>query len=416
MDFKKIYKILLVTGLLCTPFLDQEASSQDQDTESQLKYIQGKIEQSEDIKDELNKQAEDEQQNIKTLTEAMVETARDIQNQEAILNQTEDEAYLIEGQQIERKGSLRDRSEDLLKTLAALQKLSQRPPKLVLLKPNDAIDTIRSASLLATILPAIQKAARLIKGELGQLKNLKSQLLIKKTEISFSLNTLGEKKSSLNETINKRKSARAKILTEVNTEARRIANLAQEAQNLQSLLKTLNAEKTRRTEAAREAASRGAKPDISREPTPTGQPISKARGSLALPVMGQVIERFGSTSQVGDARGIRIATRKGAQVVAPFDGRVVYAGPFRTYGQLLIIDHGEGYHTLLAGMTILGGEVGQWVLEGEPIGTMDSENINGVSLGATSRKPELYVELRQNGNPENPLPWMAKRTGKAIGQ
>ena len=91
-------------------------------------------------------------------------------------------------------------------------------------------------------------------------------------------------------------------------------------------------------------------------------------------------------------------------MIAPFDGVVAFSGPFRGYGQLLILEHSEGYHTLLAGMTRLDSDVGQRVLAGEPVGVMSPDG-----------DPSLYVELRRNGQPINPLPWLAARTNENRG-
>jgi septal ring factor EnvC (AmiA/AmiB activator) len=104
-------------------------------------------------------------------------------------------------------------------------------------------------------------------------------------------------------------------------------------------------------------------------------------------------------------KGITIETRSAAQVIAPYAGQVVFAGQFRGYGLLLIIEHGEGYHTLLAGMDRIDSTVGQRVVAGEPVGVM----------GQTEGKPTLYVELRRNGQPVNPLPWLTARKDKVSG-
>ena len=93
-------------------------------------------------------------------------------------------------------------------------------------------------------------------------------------------------------------------------------------------------------------------------------------------------------------------------MVAPYDGQVVYAGPFRGYGQILIIEHGESYHTLLAGIERIDAVEGQWVLAGEPVGTMERQ---GTEL------PKLYLELRHAGQPINPLPWLANFDNKVQG-
>jgi septal ring factor EnvC (AmiA/AmiB activator) len=131
------------------------------------------------------------------------------------------------------------------------------------------------------------------------------------------------------------------------------------------------------------------------------RPFAEARGRLPLPARGKVIRTWGEVDPLGfPARGLTVEIVAEAQVVAPYDGRVVFAGAFRSYGQLLIIAHGGGYHTLIAGLYRIDGQVGQWLLAGEPVGQA-SHGENG--------KSTLYVELRRNGEPINPLPWLAAR-------
>ncbi len=118
------------------------------------------------------------------------------------------------------------------------------------------------------------------------------------------------------------------------------------------------------------------------------RPFSSVRGTLPLPAKGKIVALYGQDDENGVPRkGVVIATRDHAEVVAPYDGRIVFAGRFRHYGQLLIISHGEGYHTLLAGMSRIDGVVGQWVLAGEPLGQMG----NGSSDGLPGSQPRLYV-------------------------
>jgi septal ring factor EnvC (AmiA/AmiB activator) len=134
------------------------------------------------------------------------------------------------------------------------------------------------------------------------------------------------------------------------------------------------------------------------------RPISKARGRLAFPAVGTVKGRYGGAVRRGIRRkGLVVATRAEAQVVAPYDGKVVFAGTFRGYGLLLIIEHSEGYHSLLSGLARIDAIIGQSLLSGEPVGKMGN-------LGAG--REQLYVELRQNGTPINPMPWMTAQKGK----
>ena len=128
---------------------------------------------------------------------------------------------------------------------------------------------------------------------------------------------------------------------------------------------------------------------------------------MTFPVIGRINQHYGSNQLAGGTRkGIRIESSPGAQVVTPYNGRIVFAGPFRGYGRLLIIEHGRGYHSLLAGMARINVSVGQWLLSGEPVADM------GKPL---SGRPNLYMEFRVNGQPVNPNPWLTTAKGKTNG-
>jgi septal ring factor EnvC (AmiA/AmiB activator) len=130
----------------------------------------------------------------------------------------------------------------------------------------------------------------------------------------------------------------------------------------------------------------------------------KALGSLAAPVAGRLVARFGATDESGSpSKGILLETRPQAAVVAPFDGQVLFRGPFRSYGEILIIQHAGGYHSLLAGLARSDATVGQWVLAGEPVGVMGLSENGG---------PKLYMELRRDGHPVDPAPWLGKTDSK----
>ncbi len=160
-----------------------------------------------------------------------------------------------------------------------------------------------------------------------------------------------------------------------------------------------------------QVASAGTRPAVSgnlSKPANIRAFPSVARNELLMPAHGRLLRRYGQQGKNGSpaSKGITIATREGAQVIAPFDGKVVYAGEFRGYGLILIIEHGKRYHTLLAGVERVDAVVGQWILAGEPIGVMTDDGV---------RKPELYLELRRNGQAINPLPWLAATGDKVRG-
>jgi septal ring factor EnvC (AmiA/AmiB activator) len=195
----------------------------------------------------------------------------------------------------------------------------------------------------------------------------------------------------------------AKERQEAEMVAAREAKKAQDKADVEA-----RAAKSRADQAAREAehAAAAAAEDQRQAAQRANRPFSRAQGEMPLPARGQVTVHFGQMTDTGaPSKGIVIETRGAAQVIAPYDGQVVFAGPFRGYGLLLIIEHGEGYHTLLSGMDRIDSSVGQRLLAGEPVGVM----------AQSESKPLLYVELRHNGQPVNPLSWLTTRKTKVSG-
>ncbi len=144
-------------------------------------------------------------------------------------------------------------------------------------------------------------------------------------------------------------------------------------------------------------------------------PFALAHAKLPLPAQGHRALSFGDKTQYGgQSKGMVIETRNAAQVVAPCDGWVVYAGEFRSYGQLLIINAGDGYHMLLAGMSQIDVQPGQFVLTAEPVGTMSGGAKNSPASNQTNA-PVLYIELRKDGRPIDPDPWWIASQQKVQG-
>jgi septal ring factor EnvC (AmiA/AmiB activator) len=158
-------------------------------------------------------------------------------------------------------------------------------------------------------------------------------------------------------------------------------------------------------------------PALMKDPKRTSPAIAfaSAKGLFKLPVNGTKIHEFGSSDGSGGVeKGISLATHPGAQVTTPCDGWVVYAGPFRSYGQLLILNAGGGYHVLIAGMERISVNIGQFVLTGEPVATMGTTSQVASILAANASQPVLYVEFRKDGTPIDPGPWWAANEGEKV--
>jgi len=143
--------------------------------------------------------------------------------------------------------------------------------------------------------------------------------------------------------------------------------------------------------------------------------FASAKGVVPLPVNGVRIRDFGSPDGLGGSeKGLWIASRAAAPVTAPCDGWVVYAGPFRSYGQLLILNAGGGYHILLAGMERISVDPGQFVLTGEPVAVMGGGPQSAAAVATGSSQPVLYVEFRKDGTPVDPSPWWATTDSEKV--
>ncbi len=257
--------------------------------------------------------------------------------------------------------------------------------------------------MLRTAVGEIDKQAGALREEVEFLVKARAEIAARARSLRETTDLLDRERRRLGALMSRKKFLKRRADKQAYASEKRVAALGQQAKSLQELLAGLNAEKKRRAETApKEQASippGSAKKPASVTPRQLRQ-IGKARGRLNLPATGRIVGRYGEKTDGGLSRkGVTIATPNRAQIVATFDGTVAYAGKFRGYGLLLIIEHTEGYHSLLAGMSRIDVEQGQQVIAGEPVGVIDEGN----------GEPVLYVELRRNGQPINPVPWLAAR-------
>lgn len=397
-NLNQFHFLKLLIGLLMVPVIFDVPFSQGQEAEqTELKDLEKKIEASQSRSEELKKKASEAAKEGQKISRQLVVVARQIQEQETALTTLEENMSVLTNQIAAKKDDVRLQNRNMAHTLAALQRLSQRPPEYIIMRPAEAVDTVRSASLLTTALPEIEKKTELMRQDLAELNQMKETLLSEQDNHRVALaNLLGQTKNL--ERLQKEKlTLYSGFLEGAGQEEARRKTLAKSAKDMRSLIDKLE-----------EELKRAGPSLLPTPPIPEGASFSKAKGALPYPARGNVIRRFGSKIAVGTAKGISIQSRTGARVIAPFDGRVIFAGKFRTYGNLLIIAHGDGYHTLLAGLNKIDTIVGQWVLAGEPVGIMAQTRLASASGNAMGPAPELYLEIRKDGVPINPLPWLKK--------
>ena len=381
-------------------------------SQKDLDQVEKQVQQQTLAQKQYEKEAEKAGKELLQVNQEMIKAARAIQNNEEAISEMEDQLLVLEKDYKEAQANLLKHDQNLVKTVSALQSLALKPTEALFVQPLSPVDIIRSAMLLRETVPYLETEAEIIRQELDVLSN-------KRHIIKRQVDRIIQQKSKL-----EREQAQMKVLAETKTkyraqvsqkslEARRnVAKLAGQAQDLRDLLTKLEkerAEKRRKmaeeakqkilssskSEQAKSADLIKLNPDIINE---TGAGFIKAKGKLAMPARGRIVTRYGEEMSKGvSSKGITIKTRDMAQVTAPFDGSVLFAGPFRGYGNLIIIEHGKGYTSLLAGLDSVDCETGQMLLAGEPIGVMP-----------TGEAARLYMELRKDNHPINPESWIKR--------
>lgn len=358
----------------------------------------------------LEQVAADLERDVDKLRLALVEAARRSHDREGRISALEIRLTELTKLEAEKREALARRRDDLAATLGALQRLSRQPPEALAATPRAIDDSIRASLLLSAVVPLIDSAAKALGSDLKILAALHREIATERLELGETRDSLAAERQRIDDL------HRQKVALHQDTETQRddardkVARLAAEAKSLRDLLARLTPAPDHAPSPAAillpadekpEAPATGALlkvPDEVVVPLAPSRSISEARGDLPMPARGRLVALFGDQSNGIRNKGISIETRDGAQVVTPYDGEVVFAGPFRSYGQLLIIEHGEGYHTLLAGFSRIDSILGQWLLAGEPVGIMG---------WGSNGSPVLYVELRRDGVAINPLPWLA---------
>lgn len=328
--------------------------------------------------------------------------------------------------------SLDGRRDLVAEVLAALQRIGRHPPPALMVRPGDILAAVRSAMLLGAIVPDLRQEADRLARDLAERVRLRDLALAERAALAAETADLAQTQERLNALVELRRQRLLARETELAGDRTRADALGREARGLRELVDRLgqdiaaarreaDAQRSAAEAAAREARDRFAAA-ATREPVALTAkiPFAESKGRLARPVVGTVARSFGDPDPAGGtARGISIATRPRAVVTSCADARVVYAGPFRSYGRLLILNAGDGYYLLLAGMDRVGVEVGQFVLAGEPVGQMGGQAGGNATSSAApgaveGSGPVLYVEFRKDGGPVDPGPWWARAQGEKV--
>jgi septal ring factor EnvC (AmiA/AmiB activator) len=437
---------LLLAGLLCvSPWqvLAEDDLSRDEakkrldETEQELQSSRVKAE---GLTKDLVALAEERAR----LNSELIEAGERVQASEAKLSGTESKLAELTEQVTVIQSSITERKVAIVKMLSAMQRIGRTPPPAIVTRRDDALAVVRGAMLLADVFPELKYQADNLTQELSGLVALENDIRSQRDEQKHEADKLNASRARLDRLLAEKKSKHAKSEAELTQVTQSSEQLAAEVTNLNELIDRLEvqiakaevaqydaeiaAEKALRQRLQQEVMATPANENVveikpestklafaSPDRLKPAMPFDQAKGTLRLPAQGRRLKGFGDTDAAGSTlQGISLQTRQEARITAPADGWVVYAGPFRSYGQLLIINAGGGYHILLAGMSRIDVSLGQFVLAGEPIAVMGNPAASN-SNGDESSRPVLYVEFRKDGRPVDPGPWWTEASEKVQG-
>jgi septal ring factor EnvC (AmiA/AmiB activator) len=418
-----------------SPAVAQSAAPTQQATAASPDTLKQREEELEAAREQQRKAAELQQklkadiaaigQDRSKLNQQLIDIATQVRSIETRIGETEGRLRPLDSREQQLRATLDSRRTEIVEVLAALQRAGRRTPPALLVRPEDALESLRTAMLLGSVVPELRGRAEKIAADLGELVNLRKAIATERDVLGLDRDKLKNEQIRLAALVEERQRKQAAIEKDMEAEGARAINLSKQVDGLQGLIAKMEQDLKSAAKAAATASLQGA------PATPNGKPnlgalkdparlspaiaFASAKGLFALPVNGRKIRDFGGSDGAGGVeKGISLAARAGAQVTTPCDGWVVYAGPFRSYGQLLILNAGGGYHVLIAGMERISVNIGQFVLTGEPVATMGSTSQVASILATTASQPVLYVEFRKDGTPIDSGPWWATNEGEKV--
>ena len=359
------------------------------------------------------------------LNAQLIDIAAQVRGVETRIADAEARLRPLDAREQEIRGSLDSRHSEIVEVLAALQRAGRRTPPALLVRPEDALQSLRTAMLLGAVVPELRARAQKLTGDLTELVNVRKSIAGERDQLATDRDKLRDDQTRLAALVDERQRQQSSVEKDMAAEGARAIALSKQVDSLQGLIAKMELDLDSAAKAAATASLQGApatvngKPNLGalKDPARKSPAIAfaSAKGLFALPVNGVKIRDFGGSDGAGGVeRGISLATRPGAQVTTPCDGWVVYAGPFRSYGQLLILNAGGGYHVLIAGMERISVNIGQFVLTGEPVAVMGTTSQVASILATNASQPVLYVEFRKDGSPIDPGPWWAANEGEKV--
>jgi len=360
-----------------------------QDRGEQLRQIEKQIETERERAETIARQTQAETAELARLQALTRQAAAATMEREAQASAIEARIGELDDERAMREARIAARRGEIAALAGALQRLARQPPEAVALDPGTPLDAARAGNLVGSLVAHLDREARALRVELEALAAARNGAVRARGDLAGVLANLAAERERLDDALALRAPAVARLQDEGRAAAARMARLGREAADLRELLGRLERPQAAVSPPPRPRAGAAA-------PVRPGDP--DALSGYLWPARGRIVESWGQAQSGGQsARGLLIEPREAASVIAPHDGTVAFAGPFRGYGQILILEHGGGYHSILAQLSRIDAVVGQNVTAGEPVGRAGNDE-----RGA----PTLYLELRRHGQPVDPSPWL----------
>ena len=408
-------KLVFLTSLIAVAFGISIQSGAQAEPTKELKDIEKSIDTATTKSKALAKKAKENATDLKKLRQRSISIAAKARDHTFNLINLEQKLAELDQRSRLKKQSLSDQKKYLANLLAALQKIALTPPIALIALSAKPLDTFRSALLIKGTVSEIKSRERTLREGIKTLSNIQESIEKAKQKIQTKKTDLDRERRTLAK-LTARKLGLIKITKAAQEKSNQNAlSLRGRAKSLRELFRRLtqNQKKPNRIQPLKQNSTDMKKPSIGLgvlQSDGADQRAPKESHALAsaptflrrnLPVIGRITFDFDTKDPNGQRRrGLSIEVKPGATVISPRSGKIVFAGPFRGLGKLIIIEYGRQHHLLLGGLGKISVPLGEKVLAGEPIGIIPFSERN---------RTILYLELRRKGQPINPLPWLAAK-------
>ena len=361
--------------------------------QQQLNTTLNNLAKSKENEASLKKKIEDTEREMERMRDRATALAERLQVSERRTSNEEDALAKVNAAYAQKRKEFDERKADYITTIMSMLRMRQMPPTAMFSSTDDTQKLLRTASVLEKTNSAVAAKAARLRADMDQLRGLQSDAKARDASTKAEQAKLSAEQANLAKELAARQQLQAKLNADHAAAEAKVAELSRQSQSLQELIGKL---------AEEEKAQ--AKTQTAPKQTAKLRAFEGKKGSLRAPVEGEVIHRFGEHQNAnGTYRGIVFKARPGATVVSPYDGEIVFTGPFRDYGNMVLIKHKNGFISLIAGLGKVSASLNQAAIRGEPIGTMP--------VGGNG---EAYVELRDtDAKPIDPADWFANVVGKS---